>query len=128
MFDQGRRAGVHRHSACAFNHNHSSVGDLAGVTAPHRFVIGAEADEALFGATDEPRPWAADEDATATMGMTVKGGFLGTVAYTAPEQALGKTVDRRAHIFCFGILTGMSAHSFVRPYYAKPATRLNCSK
>ncbi len=62
-----------------------------------------------------------DEDATATMGMTVKGGFLGTVAYTAPEQALGKTVDRRADIFCFGILlhemlTGSRPFQGVSPF------------
>jgi len=44
--------------------------DLAGVAAPHRFVIGDESDEALFGSTAEPRPWEPDEDATATINYT----------------------------------------------------------
>jgi acyl-CoA synthetase (AMP-forming)/AMP-acid ligase II len=43
---------------------------LAGVTAEHRFVIGAEADAALLRPGVEPRPWAPDEDATATVNYT----------------------------------------------------------
>ena len=48
---------------------------LAGVTAKHRFVIGAETDIALFG-TDgslagiEPEPWAPNENATAVINYT----------------------------------------------------------
>ncbi len=44
--------------------------DLAKVTARHRFVIGAESDEALFGSTEGPRQWEPDEDATATINYT----------------------------------------------------------
>jgi acyl-CoA synthetase (AMP-forming)/AMP-acid ligase II len=44
--------------------------DLAEVTASHRFVLGPEADEALFASTGEPRPWDRDEDATATINYT----------------------------------------------------------
>ncbi|HEY8057830.1 MAG TPA: AMP-binding protein, partial [Acidimicrobiales bacterium] len=44
--------------------------DLSGLTAAHRFVIGDDADEALFSSTAEPRPWAPDEDATATINYT----------------------------------------------------------
>jgi acyl-CoA synthetase (AMP-forming)/AMP-acid ligase II len=50
---------------------------LAGVEAKHRFVIGGEADAALFGGTEpvvsgavEPAPWEPDEDATATINYT----------------------------------------------------------
>jgi fatty-acyl-CoA synthase len=48
---------------------------LAGVTAKHRFVLGAESDEVLFGLADdappaEPQPWEPDEDATATINYT----------------------------------------------------------
>jgi serine/threonine-protein kinase len=46
--------------------------------------------------------------------MTSAGVILGTAAYMAPEQAKGKTVDRRADIWAFGcvlfeILTGRRA-------------------
>src|SRR4029453_15175912 len=34
--------------------------------------------------------------------MTVRGTILGTAAYMAPEQAKGKTADKRADIWAFG--------------------------
>jgi acyl-CoA synthetase (AMP-forming)/AMP-acid ligase II len=44
--------------------------DLASVVAPHRFVLGADSDETLFPGDGEPRAWAADENATATINYT----------------------------------------------------------
>ena len=46
--------------------------------------------------------------------MTGEGMILGTAAYMAPEQARGKTVDKRADIWAFGavffeMLTGERA-------------------
>jgi len=46
--------------------------------------------------------------------LTIEGRFAGTVAYVAPEQAEGQTVDARADIFSFGcvlfeLLTGHQA-------------------
>ncbi len=43
---------------------------LSGVTARHRFVIGKESDDELYRFGVEPRPWAPDEDATATINYT----------------------------------------------------------
>jgi acyl-CoA synthetase (AMP-forming)/AMP-acid ligase II len=43
---------------------------LRDVACEHRYVIGADADAALLRHGVEPRPWAADEDATATINYT----------------------------------------------------------
>ena len=43
---------------------------LAGVGARHRFVLGADTDPILYPSGVEPRPWDADEGATATINYT----------------------------------------------------------
>ncbi len=43
---------------------------LSGVKAEHRLVMGTAADEELMRYGVEPRPWAADEDVTATINYT----------------------------------------------------------
>ena len=75
--------------------------DLADVTAPHRFVIGAEADAALLRPDVEPEPWLPDEDATATINYT-----SGTTARPKGVQLTHRNLWLNATVF--GWQTGVS--------------------
>jgi fatty-acyl-CoA synthase len=68
-------------------------GLLDTVSAKHTFVLG-EDDEKIFGGTGEPRPWAGDESATATLNYT-----SGTTARPKGVQLTHRNLWLNATVF-----------------------------
>ncbi|MCY3661840.1 MAG: AMP-binding protein [bacterium] len=93
------------------------TGDLAGVDCEHRFIIGPEADEALFADSDvEPRPWQPDEDATAAINYT-----SGTTARPKGVQVTHRTIWLNAVTF------GWSAGVSDRDVYLHTLPMFHCN-
>src|SRR5262249_30451658 len=60
---------------------------------------------AAAGVTFSPdSPGDATDSRTVTTPETRAGAILGTAAYMAPEQAMGRIIDRRADIWAFGVV------------------------
>jgi len=68
--------------------------DCRHVDAKHRFILGPESDDAMFLTDVEPKPWAPDEDATATINYT-----SGTTARPKGVQLTHRNIWINAAIF-----------------------------
>jgi serine/threonine protein kinase len=70
----------------------------AGVVKVLDFGLAAVAQDPASGSADPTN------SPTLTMRATQAGTIMGTAAYMAPEQARGKSVDKRADIWAFGVV------------------------
>jgi predicted Ser/Thr protein kinase len=70
----------------------------AGVVKVLDFGLAAVTQDPASGGTDP------SNSPTLTMRATQTGMIMGTAAYMSPEQAAGKTVDKRADIWSFGVV------------------------
>ena len=61
-------------------------------------------DFGLAKATDSAPTGNSADSPTITMRATQAGLIMGTAGYMSPEQAVGKTVDKRADIWAFGVV------------------------
>jgi len=78
-----------------------SLEELGTITAKHRFTLGANSDEALLRFDREPRAWAPDEDATATINYT-----SGTTARPKGVQITHRNIWVNA--ITFGLHSGVN--------------------